>query len=72
MKATPLFIFLFFIIISLANTEKSVVDLWLKSKAYDEKTSCLMSVLAKLSSDQVIDSSNPDFTTELKEGVQQS
>ena len=31
-----------------------------------------MSFLAKLSSDTSIDPSNPDFTTQLREGVQQS
>ena len=62
-------IFLFSIDISIS---KNVVDFWVKNLAYDNKTSCLMSILAKVSSDSTTVVDATDFTQFLKEGVQQS
>ena len=70
--ASNIYLYIFGAFLITTISTKDVVDFWIKNLAYDTKTSCLMTVLSKISSESTTVVDATDFTQFLKEGVQQS
>ena len=53
------------------TTGKLVTDTYIQGLATDNKLTCLMSILAKVNDEDMIETDEGDFTQRLKEGIQQ-